>query len=160
MYGKTMSIPDDLMMQYYELLTDVSLDEWSSCKRAWPTDRFIHATRSGDWPGKSSRDSTRRRRRGPAEEHFDKVHRQREIPEDIPEVTLNAAQLENGRIWIVRLLVEAKLGSAATSEARRLIRQGGVRLDGEVVDDPSTWTGRLYPGTVVKSVGGGSPASS
>ena len=83
-----------------------------------------------------------------AEAHFDRVHRQRELPEDIPEVALRPDQLEEGRIWIARLLVEAGLASS-TSEARRLVAQGGVRINGEVVGDPSLdWT--VEPGAVVQ----------
>lgn len=148
MYGKTMSIPDDLMMQYYELLTDVSLDEMEQLQTGL-ADGTIHPR---DAKRRLAREVVTRFHSAEAaragEEHFDKVHRQREIPEDIPEVTLNAAQLENGRIWIVRLLVDAKL-AGSNSEARRLIQQGGVRLDGEVVDDPSTdW--EALSGTVVQ----------
>ncbi len=72
-----------------------------------------------------------------AESHFDRVHRERAVPEDVPEVVLRPGQLENGRIWIARLLVAAGL-AGSNSEARRLITQGGVRLDGQVVTDPST----------------------
>lgn len=148
MYGKTMSIPDDLMMQYYELVTTVSVAE-------------LHRLRTGLADGSiHPRDAKRRLAREivtrfhsadaalAAEAHFDRVHRQRELPEDIPEVALRPDQLEEGRIWIARLLVEAGLASS-TSEARRLVAQGGVRINGEVVGDPSLdWT--VEPGAVVQ----------
>lgn len=148
MYGKTMSIPDELMMDYYELVTTVSMAELDNL-RTGLADGTIHP-----------RDAKRRLAREivtrfhsksaaeGAEAQFDRVHLERTIPDDIPEVVLSPSQLEDGRIWIVRLLVEAGL-APTNSEARRLIGQGGVRLDGEVVDDPSIdW--QFTSGTVMQ----------
>ena len=56
------------------------------------------------------------------------------VPDDIPEVKLASQDLEDGRIWIVRLLVQAGLASS-NGEGRRLIQQGGVRLDGEIIEN-------------------------
>lgn len=134
MYGKTMSIPDELMIDYFELVTTVSLEQLASLKQEL-ADGTLHP-----------RDAKRRLARAivtrfhdedaarAAEEHFDRLHVQRGLPEDIPTVTLSPSSLEDGRIWIARLLVEAEL-AGGTSEARRLVTQGGVRLDGEVVKD-------------------------
>lgn len=148
MYGKTMSIPDELMMQYYELVTDVSLAELDALRRGL-ADGTVHP-----------RDAKRRLAREivqrfygaeaamAAEAHFDRVHREREVPEDIPEVVLEPGVLKNGRIWIAQLLVRAGLASS-NSEARRLVVQGGVRLNGQVVTDPDLdWPAES--GTVVQ----------
>lgn len=136
MYGKTMSIPDELMMDYYELVTTVSIDELASIRAAL------------DGGTLHPRDAKRRLAReivsrfhdpeaaAGAEAHFDRVHVAREMPEDMPVVTLRRGELEEGRIWIARLLVDAGL-TGGTSEARRLILQGGVRIDGDVVEDAS-----------------------
>ncbi len=142
MYGKTMSIPDELMMQYYELITTVSLSELDGIRRGL-ADGSLHP-----------RDAKRRLAREivmrfyneeaalAAEAHFDRVHKEREIPADVPEVVLDTASLKEGRIWIAQLLVRAGL-AASNSEARRLVAQGGVRLDGEVVTDPEfDWPAR------------------
>jgi len=136
MYGKTMSIPDELMMQYFELVTTVSLEELEQLRRGL-ADGTIHPR---DAKRRLAREIVKRfyseEAAWAAEEHFDKVHRQREIPDDVPEFVLRPEQLEGGRIWIVRLLVEAGLAST-NSEARRLISQGGVRIDGAVINDPN-----------------------
>jgi len=135
MYGKTMSIPDELMMQYYELITEVSLTELDALRRGL-ADGSVHP-----------RDAKRRLAREivqrfygaeaalGAEAHFDRVHKEREVPDDIPEVALDPAALKDGRMWIAQLLVRAGL-AASNSEARRLVVQGGVRLNGQVITDP------------------------
>lgn len=135
MYGKTMSIPDEIMLDYYELVTEVSIEDLESLRTGLdagtvhPRDakrrlaREI-VTRFHDADGAAA-----------AEQHFDRVHVERDVPSDMPTVTLSRSALEDGRIWIARLLVEAGL-AGGTSEARRLVSQGGVRLDGDVVEDP------------------------
>lgn len=150
MYGKTMSIPDDLMMPYYELITTVSLTELERLRKGL-ADGSVHP-----------RDAKRRLAREivqrfygaegamAAEAHFDRVHREREVPPDIPEVVLEPADLKEGRIWIAQLLVRAGLATS-NSQARRLVAQGGVRIDGQVVTDPELdW---LATGGAVVQVG-------
>src|SRR5690606_9676579 len=69
-----------------------------------------------------------------AEREFDTVFRQGGLPEDIPKVTILPEDLEDGKIWCAKLLVLAGLASS-NSEARRLILQGAVTLDGERIQD-------------------------
>jgi len=130
-YGKTMSIPDFLIYPYFELATDVDASELAEVKRALkdpqvnPMDLKRRLARKlvemyhGEEAAKR------------AEEAFDRVFRRREVPEDMPEYVLN-----EDKIWIVRLLTASGLASS-NSEARRLITQGGVYIDGERVTDPN-----------------------
>lgn len=130
-YGKTMSIPDFLIYPYFELATDVDSSELAEIKRSLedpevnPMDlkrklaRRLVAMYHGE-------EAARR-----AEEAFDKVFRRREVPDEVPEYVLN-----QDRIWIVRLLTSSGLASS-NSEARRLIAQGGVYIDGRRVTDPN-----------------------
>ena len=130
-YGKTMSIPDFLIYPYFELATDVDSSELAEIKRSLedpevnPMDlkrrlaRRLVAMYHGE-------EAARR-----AEEAFDKVFRRREVPDEVPEYVLN-----QDRIWIVRLLTSSGLASS-NSEARRLIAQGGVYIDGQRVTDPN-----------------------
>jgi tyrosyl-tRNA synthetase len=134
-FGKLMSIPDTLIVRYLHLTTELAVDE-------------IGALEAGLAGGSVAAVEVKRRLarevvdlyHGPgegaaAEERFDRVHRDRELPQDVPVTPIPAEAVEEGRIWLPRLLVA--LGRAASNgEARRLIDQGGVRLDGEVVDDP------------------------
>ncbi len=135
-FGKLMSIPDGLIVRYLRLAAGLDTAEADAVEAGLaagtllPMDqkrrlaREIVDTYHGAGEGAA------------AEERFDRVHRDRQVPEDVPEVPIPAEALESGTVWLPRLLVA--LGRAASNgEARRLVEQGGVRLDGEVVDDPA-----------------------
>jgi len=117
-FGKVMSIPDDAMALYYELLLPMEPGPTASPvedKRRLGrlvADRF-HGPGAGD----------------AGEAHFNRVTRDRQAPEDVPEVTVPA-----GDVHLPALLAD-HLGVPSRGEARRLIAQGGVTIDGERVDD-------------------------
>lgn len=132
-YGKTMSIPDDLIVPYFELATEVPLDEVRRIG-AGLKDGSLHP-----------RDEKRRLARAivglyhgtqaaaEAEANFDRLFLHKDIPDEIPEARLESSELTGaGRIWIVRLLVRCGL-AASNGEARRLVEQGGVKFDGGAV---------------------------
>jgi tyrosyl-tRNA synthetase len=131
-YGKLMSISDPLMVRYYELLSDVDLATLARVKIG------VRGEADGWHPMEAKRALARElvaRYHGAdaaakAENDFLQQFRQRELPDDIPVVVLPAA----GPVWICRLLSEARL-VASNGEARRLIQQGGVRLNGEKLAD-------------------------
>jgi tyrosyl-tRNA synthetase len=118
MFGKLMSIPDSVMDDYYLLLLDEELD------------RARH-------PGDAKRELARRlvdRYHGAgagarAEEHFDQVHVRGELPDQIPTAAVQPGA--DGTVHLPALL--ASEFEISTSEARRLLTQGGVKIDGEVV---------------------------
>ena len=131
-FGKTMSIPDELIYKYFELLTDVSADRLQEIKQQLDSGS-VNPMNLKRKLGKSLvalyyDESTARE----AERHFDLVHKSKEIPDDIPEYTPDDP--DNGKAWIVDLLTGSDLASS-NSEARRLIKQGGVKIDGERVTD-------------------------
>lgn len=133
-YGKTMSIPDELMLKYFELATDLPEDEIEQLKQALnngevhPRDVKMKLARKfvSMFHGEEAAQE--------AEEHFKTVFQKREMPEDIPEKQLSTELLEDGRIWIVKLLVELEL-CPSNGEARRMIQQGAVKIDGDRVND-------------------------
>jgi tyrosyl-tRNA synthetase len=118
MFGKTMSIPDSALPQWWEMLARGG----------------DHVDDPMDWKLELARRIVERwhgvegARRG--EEHFTRVVRRHEAPEDVPEAPLP----EGDPIHLPTLLVE-QLGVQSTSEARRLIAQGGVRINGALVTD-------------------------
>ena len=123
MFGKLMRIPDEAMGTYYELLLGESVPEGDpmAAKRLLArriVERFHDSTAAEA-----------------AEARFDTVHVAREIPEDIPELSLAEADgvQENGGDVHLPALIAGVFG-ISSSEARRLIAQGGVKLDGEGVD--------------------------
>jgi len=121
-FGKAMSIPDEAMPGYYSLLVNRPLPQ------APPVEQKRELARAlvREFHGEEAVD--------PAEEHFNTVVR-RGIPEDVPTVQLSGVKATpTVQRWIVNLIVNA--GFAKTnSEARRLIRGGAVRLDGQVITD-------------------------
>ncbi len=131
MFGKVLSISDDLMWRYYELLSTKSLDEIAALK-AGVTDGSLH-------PKKVKEDlaleiTTRfhnAQAAQAAKAEFEKVHAKSQIPSDIKEFELTS---EDGSLWIAKALVDAKL-EPSTSQARRDIKQGGVKINQEKVSD-------------------------
>ena len=120
MFGKLMRIPDDVMGTYYELLLGEQPpdEEPVVAKRALAA-RIVE--RFHDAPAAEA-----------AEARFDTVHRDHGIPDDIPELSLADAEGVNGGDVHLPALIAGVFG-LSSSEARRLIAQGGVKLDGEDV---------------------------
>jgi tyrosyl-tRNA synthetase len=117
MFGKVMNIPDHLMPDYYSLLLDRSMPDAEPVEQKRELARSIVRMFHGENAAAE------------AERTFDAVVR-RQVPEKVPEVELSG----DGELWIVDLITLA--GFASTNgEARRFIRGGAVRLDGEVIED-------------------------
>jgi len=150
MYGKLMSLPDALVVRYLELVTPVPLAEVRAIAAGLqngtlhPRDVKMRLAREVVGQFHSPEAAAR------AEAEFIRVFRERELPAEIPVFTVPKEILENGRVSLARLLVAAGL-VASTSEARRLIVQGGVRVNEERVGDPGA---RIVPVTgMVLSIG-------
>jgi tyrosyl-tRNA synthetase len=142
MFAKLMSISDTMMWRYYELLSFRSLDE-------------IAAFRKDVEGGRNPRDVkvllaqeivTRFHSKQAAEDALADFNNRAKggIPDDIPEVSLSGAPLGIGQ-----LLKQANL-CASTSEALRMVEQGGVRIDGDTVGDKGL---KVEAGTFVLQVG-------
>lgn len=132
-YGRTMSIPDELLAEWYQLASGLRGDELESAlavieqspytaKRELA--RLVVELYNG--PEAASEAASR----------FDLIHKDRGVPDDVPELTLAADDLslavEEGAVWLPRLMVSAGL-APSTSQAVRLIQQGAVSVDGEKV---------------------------
>jgi tyrosyl-tRNA synthetase len=135
MFGKLMRVPDELIVRYLRLAAGLQPKE-------------VEGVEQGLASGKLHPNTEKRRmarevvalyhgeaEAAAAEGRFDLVHREREVPQDVPEVPLPAEAAVDGKVWLPRLL--ARLGLAESNSAgRRRIEEGGVRIDGEVVTDP------------------------
>lgn len=129
MFGKIMSIPDWLIVKYMKLLTQISdeqIEEYENLmeegkinprdvkmKLAFEITKFFHGLEEAE----------------KAQEQFVKVFSKRELPEELTVVDLDTDQVE-----LVELLVKLNVATSR-SEAKRLIQQGGVKLDGEKITD-------------------------
>jgi len=131
MFGKLMSVSDTLMLRYYELLTDITPVELSRLKN----DLASGAQHPRQVKEDLAKAIVARYHSRAAADHealeFIRVLRERELPEEIEEVTLKASE---PNLWLPRLMVDAGL-AASTSEAQRLIKGGGVQVEGEKVTD-------------------------
>jgi tyrosyl-tRNA synthetase len=119
MFGKLMRVPDDAMPVYFELLLDAPLDESippRDAKRAMA--RELTTRYHGDEAAEV------------AQERFDTLHVRRELPDEIEEYAFSA---DNGQVHMPALLADAF--GLSRSEGRRLLAQGGVKLDGTELDE-------------------------
>jgi tyrosyl-tRNA synthetase len=129
-FGRAMSIPDTLLEEWIDLASGASAAErqtWTKAASREPlaAKRWLAESVAARYHGQEAAVAAR--------EAFDRVHREREIPEEVATCVLETG--EEGTLWIVHALARSGLAASA-SEARRLLKQGGIRVDGKVVDDP------------------------
>lgn len=133
MYGKVMSIPDNLIARYFELVTDIHPDEFTMLKEGLNSGNV----NPRDIKMRLAREITalyhRREATILAEEHFRMVFQRREMPENITEYEIPLSLFDSDGVDAVKLLVSAGF-SSSNSEARRLISQGAVKVNGNKID--------------------------
>jgi len=136
MFGKVMSIPDSAMATYFELATDVPLDEVCAIEEG-VADGTIHPMDAKKrlaykitkmYHGEEAAQK--------AKTEFERVFSQRELPTEMPDVVIPADILKDGKIWLPKLLVAAGM-AGSNNEAKRLIEQGAVTIDDECITDSS-----------------------
>lgn len=133
MYGKLMSIPDHLIVKYLMLLTDFSdmeIKRWEREMQEGLNPKTVKEILAMEIVATFySREKAIECR-----DEFNRIFSQRELPKEIPEFYLDPSYF-SGEILLVDILLNTGLVSSK-SEARRLIRQRGVKLDGSIVEDP------------------------
>jgi len=128
MFKKAMRVPDEMLPRYVELTTDLDAARLSELLAADPVEAHRVYARE------LVRMYHGQEHVAHAEERYDEVARGG-IPDDVPEVEVPASEFEGGQVGVLRLATLAGL-TASNGEARRLILNRGLRLDGEVVEDP------------------------
>jgi tyrosyl-tRNA synthetase len=139
-----MSIPDTLLSEWIRLAAGAAETErsrWSAAADEDPlaAKRWLAETITARYHGTEAGVAAR--------EAFDRVHRQRDVPEEIETCVLEAG--DEGTVWVGHVLARSGLAQS-TSEARRLVKQGGIRIDGTVVEDPDC---HVFPGSYVMQRG-------
>ena len=139
-FGKTMSIPDDLLDEWIRLATRLPQDAIQALLGRAATDpyaakRMLAKTIVAEYHGDAEAER--------AEQHFDRVFRERAPPDDIPEIEASLADptlrfRDADGVSVIGLLVCTALASS-NSEAARLIEQGGVRIDRDTVTDRTAY---------------------
>ncbi len=118
-FGRTMRIPDEQLPQWYTLVMEADPPAGDPLEAKLELARFIVRRSHGEEAARA------------AEAHFTRVVREGQAPEEVAEMSLPEG---DGAVHLPALLVE-HLGVGSTSEARRMISQGGVKVNGEVVSD-------------------------
>ena len=127
-FGKIMSIPDELMPKYFRLASSFAVDEIEKIEAGLKANK-LH-------PNEIKRQLARNiasiyhdvKAAEEAEARFDKIHKEKDVPDDIPEFKTNLETNDEGQVYLAKLLVDAKLANSA-GEARRLIDGGGVKIN-------------------------------
>ena len=136
MYGKLMSLSDAMMRTYFTLCTDVPLPEIEGLL----ADAEAGAANPKDVKRRLAREIIAiyhsRDAADAADAEWHRIHSAHQLPTDIPEIALPADLVQDGTAWICKLLVAAGMAKG-TGEARRLIEQGGVSLNGAKITDPA-----------------------
>ncbi|HEX7314867.1 MAG TPA: tyrosine--tRNA ligase [Pyrinomonadaceae bacterium] len=137
MFGKIMSISDELMWRYYELLTDLSVNDIKQLREragsgeANPRDLKVALAKHviTDFHSADAADA--------AEEEFVRRFRNKEVPDEVETVEV---ETESGSLPLARLLVKTGL-APSVAEGRRLVEQGGVRIGSVKQSDPNVVLG-------------------
>lgn len=130
-FGKVLSVSDELMFRYYELLSDLTMEEIVALKNdleqgnIHPKKVKVLLARElvARFHDQEAADA--------AEKNFEQVFARHELPDDIPEKTVS---VDDDTVWLPKLLLEAGLVKS-TSDGRRMVKQNAVSVDGEKVVD-------------------------
>ncbi len=129
MFGKVMSIDDSLIVPYYELCTDIELAQIEKIKKGLVEERLHPAEVKRDLAETIVRLYHGEEKARQARREFDRIFKEKELPEEIVEKKVPAEIIkEDGKVWAVRLLTSLNLAQSS-SEARRFIEQGGVKIN-------------------------------
>lgn len=133
-FGKAMSISDETMFLYYELVTDVPIQEINSLKEGVKNGtehpRDVKARLGREICSQFYDEETAKK----AEAEFNKMFVDKDLPDEIPEFIIPDDEKSEGNIWLIKLLVLAGMAKS-NGEARRLIKGGGVSIDNDKIDD-------------------------
>lgn len=135
-FGKIMSIPDGVMINYYRLVTRLNIAEISEIEKSINNQSMNPVLAKRRLArliieGLYSRDDA-----VVAEKNFDNIFKDKLVPDKIEEYVLVEDDIKKGKVWIVRVLVKSRLASS-NGEARRLISQGAVKLGSKKIEDPN-----------------------
>lgn len=148
MFGKLMSISDDLMWRYLSLLTNTSNEEIESLQKRVGKGELnpmeikmnlayqVVATYHGEKLARRAR------------EEFERVFRKGEIPAELEEVIISKDQLKDGKLWIIKLLVLSGFVNG-TREAKRLVSQGAIKVNKQQISNPD-WDVVVEDGMIVQ----------
>ncbi|MES0340783.1 MAG: tyrosine--tRNA ligase [Candidatus Humimicrobiaceae bacterium] len=135
-FGKIMSIPDEVMMDYYILLTRLEASEIRTIESDLKSEKLNPSIAKRQLakiiieylygPGEAAA----------SEENFNLLFKKKQVPDDVEEFQISRGEAGEGGMWIVSILVESGLVSS-NGEGRRMVKQGAIKLNGVKIDDDS-----------------------
>jgi len=158
MYGKIMSISDELMLRYYELLSHISLEELHALKNGLQRGTVHPKKAKQDLAAEIVERYWGREEAVKATEEFDHIHKEKGLPDQISTYAISVVgrgsvevdiTVKKNITWLPQIMKDTGLAKS-TSEAIRLIRQGGVKVNDNAVTDADA---RLEKGEFILKVG-------
>jgi len=133
-FGKVMSISDEVMFLYYELVTDVPREQINESRKGLESGELHPRDVKVKLAKEICRQFHNEEAANNAEAEFNRIFVKKDVPDDIDEYIIPEDEMTDGKIWIIKLLVLTGMAKS-NGEARRLIKGGGVSMDGEKISD-------------------------
>lgn len=135
-FGKVMSIPDSIMMDYFILLTSLNKKEIMEIEDSIKKQKLNPSVAKRKLAKTIIENLYSNKEAEDAEKAFDLIFKKKEVPENVSEYSINSRSLKENKVLLIKVLVDSGL-AVSKSEARRLIAQGGIKIGGIKVDDPN-----------------------
>lgn len=136
-FGKVMSIPDSVMMDYFKLLTRIGKEKIEKMENDIGSQKLNPSMAKRKLAELIVENLYNKDRALKAHSAFDRVFRQRKAPDKVEEYKIIKKESKDDKIWIVKLMVNCGIAES-NNEARRLINQGAVKIGGKKVKDSET----------------------
>ncbi|MBC7333922.1 MAG: tyrosine--tRNA ligase [Actinobacteria bacterium] len=135
-FGKIMSIPDNIMIDYYKLLTRLSNEEIKKIECEIKEGKLNPSIAKRNLAKIIIENLYNKDDAEKAEQTFNRIFKQKKAPDEVKECVLSGKDIKDGKIWIVKLLVDSGLADS-NSQARRLIEQGAVKVGEDKIENPN-----------------------
>lgn len=135
-FGKVMSIPDSIMMDYFRLLTTMESTKIKEIEESMKNEKLNPSVAKRELARNIIENLYSKKEAEKAEETFNIIFKKKKIPDNISEYFIDSGKLKGSKVLFIEILVDSGL-AASKGEARRLIAQGGVKIGNIKVDDPN-----------------------
>lgn len=135
-FGKVMSIPDSIMIDYYRLLTTLDSNKIREIEDGIKKQKLNPSVAKRKLAKIIIENLYSRKDAEEAEESFDLIFKKKKAPENVSEYTIDSSKIKRNKVFLIEILVDSGL-AGSKSEARRLIAQGGIKVGDIKVDDPN-----------------------
>jgi len=135
-FGKVMSIPDSIMIDYFKLLTILDSKEIRKIEESIKKQKLNPSIAKRKLAKTIIENLYNSKDAAEAEGNFDLIFKKKKIPDDISEYTIDSGKFKGNKVCLIELLVGSGL-AGSNSEVRRLVAQGGIRIDDKRIDDPN-----------------------